>query len=270
MADSRKAKPQTESDVFQVGIDVALNALGHRVSHSEPSGLTKRPLLRIKVVNMVPRDQSGETNQDCMPFLTVNSENPSQLIGTACTYDNDQGCFASQPQMTQGYAPIFISQDGGDTWHQNNIVPTRMPFSPPSPTSEGGAPVPGYWPLSVGFGASGTFYAAGRTYRPIVFYSVGDMGGPLSTLGAPFLGNSLTNPMFGPPGEADFSAGTSMYLQSVAVEQPAPKPTSRYFVAYQGGDFSGGNPLIARSLDVENDISSADISIPYFNWFILD
>ncbi len=69
----------------------------------------------ITVVNMIPNALSNETNQDSEPHLSVNPNNPLQVIGSA---------FTPNPTGATATAPIFISQDGGDTWVINNIVPS--------------------------------------------------------------------------------------------------------------------------------------------------
>ena len=65
----------------------------------------------IKVVNMIPSSLSGETNLDSEPNLSVNPANPLQMAATAFTPD------------PSGKAPIYISNDGGDTWQLNAVVP---------------------------------------------------------------------------------------------------------------------------------------------------
>jgi hypothetical protein len=70
---------------------------------------------KVKVVNMIPRSQSAETNQDSEPFLAVDT-NPQRMAGTAFT-PNPFG-------TSSGLAPIYVSEDGGDTWRLNMIVPS--------------------------------------------------------------------------------------------------------------------------------------------------
>lgn len=69
----------------------------------------------FRVVNMVPNALSNETNQDSEPHITFNPNNPNEIIGSAFT-PNPTGALAT--------APIYISQDGGNTWVLNNIVPS--------------------------------------------------------------------------------------------------------------------------------------------------
>ena len=39
----------------------------------------------VRVVNMIPFNQSGETNQDSEPNLAVNPQRPTDMVGTAFT-----------------------------------------------------------------------------------------------------------------------------------------------------------------------------------------
>ncbi len=69
----------------------------------------------ITVVNMIPNALSNEDEQDSEPNLTVSPLNPLVIVGSA---------FTPNPTGTLLTAPIFISQDGGNTWVLNNIVPS--------------------------------------------------------------------------------------------------------------------------------------------------
>lgn len=69
----------------------------------------------VTVINMVPATLSTETNQDSEPDITVNPNNSQEIIGTA---------FTPNPSGSTTTAPIYISQDGGNTWTLNNIVPS--------------------------------------------------------------------------------------------------------------------------------------------------
>jgi hypothetical protein len=74
---------------------------------------------QVRVVNMIPHSLSGETNQDSEPNLAVNPANPLQIAGSAFTPD-PLGTFASDGSLL---APIYVSNDGGNTWALNSIVP---------------------------------------------------------------------------------------------------------------------------------------------------
>ena len=69
----------------------------------------------VRVINMIPNALSNETNEDSEPNLAINPNDPQIIVGTAFT-PNPTGAVAS--------APVFISQDGGNTWVLNNIVPS--------------------------------------------------------------------------------------------------------------------------------------------------
>jgi hypothetical protein len=70
---------------------------------------------QVAVVNMIPKDQSDETNQDSEPNLAVNPADPLQIAASAFTPDPLGG-----PS-----APIYVSTDGGQTWVLNSIVPSQ-------------------------------------------------------------------------------------------------------------------------------------------------
>ena len=68
----------------------------------------------VFLINMIPKALSGETHQDSEPHLTVNLSNTKQIVGTAFTPDPALG-----PN-----APLYVSQDGGNSWMLNSIVPS--------------------------------------------------------------------------------------------------------------------------------------------------
>ncbi len=78
----------------------------------------------LKIVNMIPNNWSDEENQDCEPNLSVNPANPSEIIGTAFTFDNPAGTSAISPAMTGNWAPVFSSADGGNTWTLQFVLPS--------------------------------------------------------------------------------------------------------------------------------------------------
>src|SRR6266545_3076316 len=73
----------------------------------------KKTVAKVVVVNMIPRSLSGEANQDSEPTIAVNPANPLQIAASAFTPDPLKGSFA----------PIYVSNDGGNTWTLNSIVP---------------------------------------------------------------------------------------------------------------------------------------------------
>lgn len=69
----------------------------------------------IDVVDMIPATLSGETWQDSEPSVTYNPTDPDEIVATA---------FTNNPSGATSTAPIYISQDGGNTWTLNNVVPS--------------------------------------------------------------------------------------------------------------------------------------------------
>jgi hypothetical protein len=68
----------------------------------------------ITVINMIPNNMSGETNQDSEPSLAVNPADTTQMAASAFTPDTTAGSTT---------APIFVSTDGGQHWTMNpNIL----------------------------------------------------------------------------------------------------------------------------------------------------
>ena len=72
----------------------------------------------VRVVNMIPFNQSGETSQDSEPSLAVNPQRPTDMVGTA---------FTTAPPLpgggVSGFAPIYVSTDGGENWGLRNVLP---------------------------------------------------------------------------------------------------------------------------------------------------
>ncbi len=69
----------------------------------------------IRVVNIIPRAMSGETNQDSEPNLAVNPSRTRQIAASAFTRNPFGGA----------NAPIFTSTDGGRTWVVVANVPSQ-------------------------------------------------------------------------------------------------------------------------------------------------
>src|SRR6266481_9744888 len=74
------------------------------------------PSLEVKVVDLIPASLSGETNQDSEPFLAIQTANPQVMVASA---------FTPNPVSNTGNAPVYVSQDGGNTWVLNAITPVQ-------------------------------------------------------------------------------------------------------------------------------------------------
>src|ERR1700741_2780389 len=72
--------------------------------------------LQVKVVNLIPASLSGETNQDSEPFRAIQPANPQVMVASA---------FTPNPISATGNAPVYVSQDGGNTWVLNAIAPVQ-------------------------------------------------------------------------------------------------------------------------------------------------
>ena len=84
--------------------------------------ISARPALaQNRLVNMVPQNRSGETNQDAEPTLAIDPNNYSQMVGSAFTWDN-----LNQSPMVTNTAPIYVSSDRGATWALALIVPSLV------------------------------------------------------------------------------------------------------------------------------------------------
>ena len=94
------------------------------------------------VVNMIPNNRSGESNQDSEPNITVDPSNPSRIAGSAFTPN-----LAANPN-----APIYVSTNSGLTWALASIVPSSDPLV-------------GTGDITVKFAASGALYS-GILFRP--------------------------------------------------------------------------------------------------------
>jgi len=68
----------------------------------------------VRVVDMIPKSLSAETNQDSEPNIAVNPANPQQIVATAFTPDPAGGQLA----------PVFLSTDEGLTWSLSSIIPS--------------------------------------------------------------------------------------------------------------------------------------------------
>src|SRR5213082_4239160 len=74
-------------------------------------------LAGVRVVDLIPASLSGETWQDAEPFLALYDSDPKLMAASAFT-PNPGG----SNSMT---APIFVSNDGGDSWTLRNTLPSQ-------------------------------------------------------------------------------------------------------------------------------------------------
>src|SRR6202795_3234286 len=70
--------------------------------------------IQVKLVDLIPASLSGETNQDSEPFLAVQAANPQVMVASA---------FTPTPVSNTGNAPLYVSEDAGNTWILNAITP---------------------------------------------------------------------------------------------------------------------------------------------------
>src|SRR5467141_5219553 len=71
---------------------------------------------QVKLVNLIPASLSGDTNQDSEPFLAVQAANPQVMVASA---------FTPNPVSSSSNAPVYVSQDGGNSWVLNAITPVQ-------------------------------------------------------------------------------------------------------------------------------------------------
>src|SRR6059036_331788 len=71
----------------------------------------------VRVVDLIPPTLSGETWQDAEPFLALYASN-AQLMAASAFTPNPGGSASAT-------APIFVSDDGGDSWTLRNTLPSQ-------------------------------------------------------------------------------------------------------------------------------------------------
>src|SRR5438045_7593892 len=87
----------------------------------------------VRVVDLIPVSLSGETWQDAEPFLALYASNPTLLAASAIT-PNPAGSASAT-------APIFVSDDGGDSWTLRNTLPSEGMTADITHAVGGSAPV---------------------------------------------------------------------------------------------------------------------------------
>jgi hypothetical protein len=70
---------------------------------------------QVQLVNVIPALYSNETRNDSEPNVTVNPANTDQIVVSAFT--------PCPPTISNTYAPIYFSVNGGTAWQINCIVP---------------------------------------------------------------------------------------------------------------------------------------------------
>jgi len=84
--------------------------------------------IQVKLVDLIPASLSGETNQDSEPFLAVQTVNPQVMVASA---------FTPNPVSSSSNAPVYVSEDGGNSWVLNAITPVSADdlrhHAPPCP-----------------------------------------------------------------------------------------------------------------------------------------
>lgn len=71
---------------------------------------------QVTVVNMIKKENSGESHRDSEPSIAVDPANPQHIAATAFT-----------PYPSGSNAPIYFSTDGGNTWDLNPILQGNHP-----------------------------------------------------------------------------------------------------------------------------------------------
>jgi hypothetical protein len=93
-----------------------LTALARLPENVKTQHKSKGVPLQVKLVDLIPASLSGETNQDSEPFLAIEPTNPQIMVASA---------FTPNPISTKGNAPVYVTQDGGNTWVLNAITPVQ-------------------------------------------------------------------------------------------------------------------------------------------------
>src|SRR2546426_5464046 len=96
--------------VVAVALGVACEAPVQQMPPARPAG--------VRVVDLIPRSLSGETWQDAEPFLALYASNPKLMAASAFTPNPGGSASAT--------APIFVSDDGGDSWTLRNTLPSQV------------------------------------------------------------------------------------------------------------------------------------------------
>src|SRR2546429_9057743 len=108
-----------------IAVAAALCIAGAQPDQQAPPG----KLAGIRVVDLIPVSLSGETWQDAEPFLALYASNP-QLLATSAFTPNPGGAASAT-------APIFVSDNGGDSWTLRNTLPSEALTADITPAAGG-------------------------------------------------------------------------------------------------------------------------------------
>src|SRR3989442_4168734 len=99
--------------VITVGVALCVACKGSEREVPKPPAT----LAGARVVDLIPVSLSGETWQDAEPFLALYAL--TRRLVAASAFTRNPGGSASAT------APIFVSDDGGDSWTLRNTVPSQ-------------------------------------------------------------------------------------------------------------------------------------------------
>src|SRR5207248_2863647 len=94
--------------VITVGVALCVACKGSEREVPKPPA----KLAGVRVVDLIPVSLSGESWQDAEPFLALYASNPRLMAASAFTPNPGGSASAT--------APIFVSDDGGDSWTLRN------------------------------------------------------------------------------------------------------------------------------------------------------
>src|SRR5438094_8932144 len=99
--------------VITVGVALCVACKGSEREVPKPPA----KLAGVRVVDLIPVSLSGESWQDAEPFLALYASNPKLMAASAFTPNPGGSASAT--------APIFVSDDGGDSWTLRNTLPSQ-------------------------------------------------------------------------------------------------------------------------------------------------
>src|SRR5436853_596417 len=99
--------------VITVGVALCVACQGSEREVPKPPA----KLAGVRVVDLIPVSLSGESWQDAEPFLALYASNPRLMAASAFTPNPGGSASAT--------APIFVSDDGGDSWTLRNTLPSE-------------------------------------------------------------------------------------------------------------------------------------------------